>query len=723
MDELTPVGDAEGKAGASRAVTSGKWVATGGHRDDLQGMRAVAVLLVVFAHAHVGFLHGGFVGVDVFFVLSGFLITGLLLSEAVTTGAVSLANFYGRRARRILPAAGLTLIVTSIASYYLLNFVRAKQAVDDSFWAAVFAANVHFANLETDYFARVQPPSPVEQFWSLSVEEQFYLVWPGLLALVVLGLVLRERSRRRRIAFAGRSVPALLIVILTITVVSIGWSVRYTHLSPTASYFSTFSRLWELGLGATLATVTAFVARIRQGLRVVVGWLGLTAVLGAAVLYSGRTPFPGYAALLPTVGAAMVIAAGIGGGASPLHVGRLLSILPMRYVGDRSYTLYLWHWPMLIIAAQYLGYAPSVGLALLLVLGAFLLSIVTYRFFENPIRRAEWPSLQSLVILPTAIAGVMLVGAVVLQSIDNKVLASENARIALEAANTPTGPQFLIRRKLKVSTPAPAKEITTALPEVVAAVKAVRRGATIPTMLDPPIADLGNGFYDFPAGCMASTGQAKSKICRTGDVASKKLMIVLGDSHLQQWMWPIQRIATEDKYAIVPLAKSGCSPSSWHNPLSNDCGAWYQWALHRIISLHPDVLLIGSAYRRASESESNLLEFIDTASRHSGRVVVIQDSATQREAPTDCLLARHATMARCSTTLTDLDVDSDLDYFSTKGKFGFLKTEGWFCFEAVCPMVIGNKIAYRDGSHISAAYAQDLAELFHAAFRRALRAT
>lgn len=713
--------DAEQKVEPPHAVNPRTWLATGGHRDDLQGLRAVAVLLVVFAHAGVGFLRGGFVGVDVFFVLSGYLITGLLLGEAVKTGAVSLTNFYARRARRILPAAGLTLVVTSITSYYLLNFVRAKQAVADSLWAAICAANIHFANLETDYFARAQPPSPVEQFWSLSVEEQFYLVWPGLLALVVLGLVFRNRSRRRRLAFAGRSVPALFIVILAITVASLVWSVRYTDLSPTASYFSTFSRLWELGIGATLATVTAFVARMPQSVRVVVGWLGLAAVLSAAVLYSARTPFPGYAALLPTVGAAMIIAAGLGGGKSRLEVGRLLTLLPMLYVGDRSYTLYLWHWPVLIIAAQYLGYAPSLGVNLLLVLGAFLLSILTFQFFENPIRQARWPSPQSLALWPVSIAAVIIVGGVLRQSIDDKILTSENAIIAVEASKFPIGPSSQTATKVKVSTPTPAKETSSALPAVVAAVKAVRRGASIPTVLDPSIADLGNGFYEFPPGCMAVEGQAKTKICRIGDVAAKKLMVVMGDSHLQEWMWPIEKIATEDKYAIVPLAKSGCSPSSWHNPLSNDCGAWYQWALQRITSLHPNVLLIGSAYRRASESRDNLLEFIDEASRHSGRVVVIQDSATQPENPADCLLARHATMARCSTTLTDLNVDSDLKILSKREGFGFLKTEDWFCFEAVCPMVIGNKIAYRDGSHISATYAQDLTELFHAAFRRALR--
>ncbi|HEY6031038.1 MAG TPA: acyltransferase, partial [Gaiellaceae bacterium] len=190
-------------------------------RDDLQGLRAVAVLVVALGHAGVGFLGGGYVGVDVFFVLSGFLITGLLLDEARRTGAVSLAGFYTRRARRILPAAALTLVATELAAYVLLNFVRARQVMWDSVWAAFFGANVHFSRIETDYFARDRPPSPIQHFWTLAVEEQFYLVWPALLGLVLFGVLL---LRRRRGAVTPASTRRLLAVLLLATAASLAWS-------------------------------------------------------------------------------------------------------------------------------------------------------------------------------------------------------------------------------------------------------------------------------------------------------------------------------------------------------------------------------------------------------------------------------------------------------------------------------------------------------------------
>src|SRR3954453_21490842 len=185
-----------------------------GHRADIQGLRAVAVVLVVLGHAGVGFVAGGFVGVDVFFVLSGFLITGLLLAEARKTGTIALVDFYVRRARRILPAAALTLVATDLASLVLLNFVRARTAVGDSVHAAAFSANFRFAARGVDYFAQAEPPSPFLHYWSLSVEEQFYFVWPLLFATALFGTGV---ARRRRGAAASPAHRRLLVVVVTLT--------------------------------------------------------------------------------------------------------------------------------------------------------------------------------------------------------------------------------------------------------------------------------------------------------------------------------------------------------------------------------------------------------------------------------------------------------------------------------------------------------------------------
>ncbi|MGA8848158.1 MAG: acyltransferase, partial [Nocardioides sp.] len=290
-------------------------------RGDVQGLRAVAVVLVILAHAGFAGLQGGYVGVDVFFVISGFLITGLLVREATDTGSVSLLGFYARRARRILPAATVVLVGTVIASAIFLPVLRTAEIFTDAVWAAFFAANVRFASVETDYFATDQPVSPLQHYWSLAVEEQFYVVWPVLLLL--LALVVRRQVAR------GAAAPSLRALALgalgTLTVLSLAWSVWVTYDSPASAYFSTFARGWELGLGSLLAVALA--APVRWRVR---GWvmeaaavLGLVAIGASVALFSARTAMPGYAALLPVGGAVLLLAVGGLPGGAATGVARL----------------------------------------------------------------------------------------------------------------------------------------------------------------------------------------------------------------------------------------------------------------------------------------------------------------------------------------------------------------------------------------------------------------
>ena len=530
------------------------------HRDDIQGLRAVAVLLVVLDHAGVGFLGGGFVGVDVFFVLSGFLITGILLSGAAKRGYVSLVDFYSRRARRILPAAALTLIATTVVAYQLLNYVRAKEAVWDSFWASLFAANIRFAHQGTDYFARGQPPSLVQHYWSLAVEEQFYLVWPAVLSLTVFGVALARRSKARRRRGADTplitewAIRRLFVVVIVAGSASLFWSIHYTNEVPAAAYFSTGARAWELALGAVLAIGALAVARISPALRDVLGWVGLVMIVIAAVTFSAATQFPGYAALLPTVGTALVIAAGVGR-KSGMGPGRVLAIPPMRYVGDRSYAFYLWHWPVLIIAVEYVGHELEVGVKLLLVLGAFLLSIISYRLFENPIRRARWSTRRSALLIPASAAAVIVATMVTLTLINDRILRMEGASAA--AASAP------IESLQTGETVAQSRP----LPAVVAAVKAARRGAKIPSGLTPPLSELLKDIYQFPSGCRPESDSATtSNICRLGDASSAKSIVIFGDSHAMMWMPTLLTMAERDGWTVIPLVKSACHPNGWTGP-------------------------------------------------------------------------------------------------------------------------------------------------------------
>jgi peptidoglycan/LPS O-acetylase OafA/YrhL len=344
-------------------------------RPDIEGLRAIAVGLVLLFHAYGQPFSGGFVGVDVFFVISGFLITSLLLREQTKTGRISIAGFYARRVRRILPASALVVVATVFATYYLLGFITGNQVAADAKWTAIFAANIHFGLLGTDYLGSQLPPSPLQHMWSLGVEEQFYVVWPGLFLLMVLIV----RGPRHRAAMAG--------VLGAIIATSLAWSVIETMSNATWAYFSPLTRAWELALGALVAVLAPVISKLPQAFAEFIAVAGVIGIVLSAVQFTQTTPYPGSAVALPVVSSAALIAAGCT--SSRTIVGRALSMRPMQWVGARSYSLYLWHWPVLILAQQYTEHVLSGWQSTVLIAVAVAASALSYSFLENPVRRAR----------------------------------------------------------------------------------------------------------------------------------------------------------------------------------------------------------------------------------------------------------------------------------------------------------------------------------------------
>ncbi|MCW2606048.1 MAG: O-antigen acetylase, partial [Frankiales bacterium] len=307
----------------------------GRFRTDVEGLRAVAVLLVLGDHLF-GVPAGGFVGVDVFFVVSGFLITGLLAREAERTGRVRLRAFWLRRVRRLLPTALVVLAVTCVVAQLLFLPVRAAQTARDAVFAAFSAANWRFAALGTDYFSSTRPPSPVQQYWSLAVEEQFYALWP----LLVLLLATRSASVLR---------ARLTLAVGVVLVASLAWSAHLSSVSPGAAYFSTATRAHELAAGALLALHVGRAERLSARTGAWLSLAGLVGVVASAFLVRPGVPFPGVVALLPVLATVAVLAGGAGGRTGV--ASRLLSLRVPRYLGRISYSLYLWHWPVTVFGA------------------------------------------------------------------------------------------------------------------------------------------------------------------------------------------------------------------------------------------------------------------------------------------------------------------------------------------------------------------------------------
>ena len=368
-------------------------------RPDVEGLRALAVGLVVLYHAGFPRLTGGYVGVDVFFVISGFVITGLLLRERTGTGKTSIVDFYARRVRRILPAATLVILVTVAADYVLLGSVDGNNVANDGRWAAVFLANFHFLEVGTNYLQSLRPPSPLQHYWSLSVEEQFYVVFPTLF-LVVAAVRGKLSTRLRMVAVLG-----------VIVVGSFAWSVVQTSAHPSAAYFSPLTRAWELALGGLIAVSTPWLKKLEGQLATAMTWGGLAAILYASFHFNAFTPYPGSAVAVPVLGAGLIIAGGV---AVPRHGAELLlGRKGAQWLGRRSYSLYLWHWPVLIIATEY---ATKKNLPFLqnvpLVLVATVLSMATYRYLENPVRHLKVPSRPTVLI-----GGIGVVATVVVLSV------------------------------------------------------------------------------------------------------------------------------------------------------------------------------------------------------------------------------------------------------------------------------------------------------------------
>ena len=381
------------------------------HRADIQGLRDVAVLLVVLYHASAP-VPGGYVGVDVFFVVSGYVITGMLTRELSGTGRLALGSFYLRRSRRLLPALATMLTIVLVASVFLAPLGAQSRTLGTGVAASVFVANLYLITLgKGGYFHTAAQTNPLLHTWSLSLEEQFYLFFPALLLVAALAVRRRPGLRRR----------ALALTVGAVSIVSFGlcWAITNQRipsdrLTTEFAFYTAPTRAWQFGVGALLALVAA---RWPKGRAVaeVVFWLGLALVAWAAIAYDDATRFPGMAAVVPTLGAALVIAAGVH---ARSRGSALLGSRPMTWIGDRSYSWYLWHWPVIVFARSL--WPRAGGLLAVAAVVSIVPAYASYRWLEQPIRQRKADAARTARLALTCIA-VPILTAAVLVHVDHTV--------------------------------------------------------------------------------------------------------------------------------------------------------------------------------------------------------------------------------------------------------------------------------------------------------------
>jgi len=703
-------------------------------RRDIEGLRAIAVVFVVLYHAGFLGLTGGFIGVDVFFVVSGFLITTLLLDEHRSTGRINLRDFYARRARRLLPASAVVIAVTVLASRQWLEPLRLRDVGTDAIASGGFFANIVLAARSTDYLSADLPPSPFQHFWSLSVEEQYYIVWPALLGL----LLWSRRPSQRADALPRRSQHRrATIVIALASAASLALCIWQTNTSQPWAFFGLHTRAWELGVGALLALTWKSVASIETGLRSVFGWIGVAGITTSAFFFDATMAFPGGMALLPVLATALVLLAGDRNRNGPQIILRLA---PLQWIGMRSYAIYLWHWPALIIAEAYVGGELDVGdriAALAIALGAATLS---HQFLENPIRHSR-----SLRLRP----GVSLsVGAVLVLSSVTAGFILRTSSVALstdEIADTPA----VIVPTLPQTSSAPSESSTTSPqtipdgppPPVVSpgapldVLDAAVATVAVPANLTPSLRGASGDKPEISAAdCHVDIGSYEPARCSYGDPTSDFTVALFGDSHAAQWFPTMNQVATTNSWRLVPFTKTGCTPidlityNSLVGPTYPECRPWRERVMQRLIDENVKVVFIGYSNRLLDPNtkepfadsiiKSGFAALIPILQGMGISPIVITDTPYPGQDVPTCLSQALSDVASCTFTrakgIRESRQQTNIAVAVDNGA-QYLDISNWVCTIDICPVISGNLLMYRDSNHITTTYAEWLAPFFDAA--------
>jgi peptidoglycan/LPS O-acetylase OafA/YrhL len=702
-------------------------------RPDIEGLRAVAVLAVVLFHADVPGLGGGYVGVDVFFVISGFLITGLLWREANTTGTVGLRRFYGARARRLLPASAAVGVITMLGTALLLPPLQVRTAVGDGIASALYVGNYRFVLRGVDYFAGHVPPSPFQHYWSLGVEEQFYLVWP---ALIIGTAWLIRRVRRRTRAEATSSQRPYLVVLALVAVVSFVLSFGATYVAPAAAFFSLPTRAWQLALGGLVALTVVRWHRLPSRAGAVSGWAGLALILLACTQFSPATLYPGLAALLPTVGAALVIGAGC---ASPARgCGRVLGVSAMRAIGRISYSWYLWHWPVLVLAPALLGHPLGLAARVAAALLSGGLAVLTLRFIENPLRFAaplRRSALGSLAVGGAATAVAVGVGLALLVVVPTPVGHGTPAAVPTFTATPVSAGSDMAAYDAAVQ---------HAFAQVQAAVTASADLKAVPSNLDPPLADAvaEKKALEFN-GCLRTPFQGGQPECATGDTASPTTVALVGDSHAAMWNPAFQQVAAQRHWRLELLSKGACPLMDLPvaNPLRRlvedfeHCEQWRAQIMARLRAEHPRLVVV-SLWHGYGADESltgfkaygpawieGLTRLVQQLRGAGANVLMLGPIPDPHFVVPICLSGYLDDVAVCTPSRSTAVSPSGIAAESAAIQAGggqYADTTELFCTADRCPVIVGNTLVYLDENHLTLEYSRLLAPVIGALADRAL---
>ncbi len=698
------------------------------HRRDIEGLRAIAVLIVVAYHAGIPGWGGGFIGVDVFFVISGFLITSLLIKERESDGRIALLTFYARRIRRLLPISSVVAVVSVVGALAILPSTTFSSLGTDVVAAAGFFVNMLFAIRGTDYLAGDTDPSVIQHYWSLAVEEQFYLIWPGLIALVTIGA---QQVRRR-----------ITPVIITVISGSFAASVVLSPTAPTWSYFGLHTRAFELGVGALLAVQWPLVERWGQSTRAALSWAGLIGIGFSIPLAAAVDYFPGWVAAIPVLATAAAIA---GGDTTDRGAQLLLRRRPLQWVGEHSYSLYLWHWPVLVLGAGLVGRTLGWSETIAAIALTFALSALGFTLIEHPLRRSPRLIQQPA---PNYSLGASLIGLTLLVGVgvsqyqpqaSTGVVAeapslstSTTTTVAPDTAIAPTG------SSVSTNGSATSTPTSTTLPPLVdnrdaeplAAILAALDNTVLPENVRPDVYNAVNDtstLYD--TNCHQFMTPAVTKGCVFGDTDAEFTIGLIGDSHAAQWFAAINTISIDNTWRLIAHTQGGCpllDVVTWNrgaDAVFSHCASWRDAVIDDLQQEGVDVVIVSQHWGLldastreavpASVWERDLPALFDRLRSVDIEPVLFLDSPDPYDSVPACAVSHKTDLSSCEPGVlrnTERSVREVATSIADKMSVGVIDPHVWLCVDVSpdddsdttrCPVVVGDILIYRDSHHLS----------------------
>lgn len=666
------------------------------YRPEVQGLRALAVLMVVTYHVWLGRVSGG---VDIFLLISAFLLTLSFVRKVESGSPLKLISHWLHLFKRLLPAAVVVILGVLAGTWAILPQSRWPDVLDQAWASLLYRQNWLLADSAVDYYAQDHSgASPLQHFWSLSIQGQVFILWPLVFAGAALLHRVLHRALRRRTAISYRLIVALAFG--AIFVASLAYSVDQTATNQAYAYFDTRARLWEFALGSLLALAVPY---LKPGkiLRVVLGWAGIVAMISCGLLLTVDRSFPGFVALWPTLAAAAIIVAGQSG--SRFGADRLLTWKPLVALGDNSYALYLWHWPLLVLALAGTGIvSPNLVQGLAIVAASVVLAVLTTRFVEKPLREWHWPQRRvwrnAVVIVA---CGALLAGPVAVWQ--TSLTADEAAAAAQPRELTPGAAALAPENAGKPTPEAKIIPLPAAMKNEWADIDGLCAGGNVPG--DPLL-----------SGCLQNSKP---------DAVTKRI-VVLGDSHAQQYMAALGPIAKEHGWEVVTLLKGNCRFGADSADRDADCNAFNKASAEYVLEHRPDaVFTVASLTQKAAPFETEVpgyLEGIKPFTDAGLDVVGIRDNPRFDANMPECVQKNGPDAPACNPPLNEsLAESSPLDAYRGKvAGLHLMDLSDFICAGGICPAVVGNVYVYKDDNHLTKTYVQSMIPMFE---QRLLAAT